>query len=121
MDGAPTRKIMEVVNKCPTQALIWKNNQDLTEEELKAQRHVGPREETPRSLSAPKEATSIRIMRDGPIVVEGKFTIIGSDDQELKPSTMTSFCRCGSSRNMPYCDGMHRKIDFTDQSTGNGE
>lgn len=121
MDGAPTRKIAEVVNKCPTQALIWKNNQDLTEEELKAQRHVAPTEETPRSLSGPEKVTSIRIMRDGPIVVEGKFTIIGSNKQELKPTTMTSFCRCGASRNMPYCDGTHRKIDFMDQSTENGE
>ena len=121
MEGAPTRKIMEVVNKCPTQALVWKNNEELTEEELKAQRHVKTGEETPRSLSKPDETTSIRIMRDGPIVVEGKFTILGSDDQELKPTTMTSFCRCGASRNMPYCDGTHRKIDFRDKTTAYGE
>ena len=121
MKGAPTRKIMEVVNKCPTQALVWKNNEDLTEEERKAQRQVRTGEETPRSLSKPEEATSIRIMRDGPIVVEGKFTILGSDDQELKPTTMTSFCRCGASLNMPYCDGTHRKIDFRDKTTENGE
>ncbi len=121
MDGAPTRKITEVVNKCPTQALIWKNNQDLTEEELIAQRHVEPTEETPRTLTGPKETTTIRIMRDGPIVVEGKFTILDGNDQELKPTTMTSFCRCGASLNMPYCDGTHRKIDFMDQLPENGE
>ena len=121
MDGAPSRKIIEVVNKCPTQALIWKNNEDLTTEEKKAQRQVDSREETPRSLSGQEEPTSIRIMRDGPIVVEGQFTIIGSEDQQLRPTTMTSFCRCGASRNMPYCDGTHRKIDFTDQNTAYGE
>jgi len=54
-------------------------------------------------------------------VVEGKFTILGSDDQELKPTTMTSFCRCGASRNMPYCDGTHRKIDFRDERPENGK
>ena len=121
MDGAPTRKIIEVVNKCPTQALIWKNNQDLTEEEKKAQRNVDPAEETPRTLSGQEEPTSIRIMRDGPIVVEGKFTIFGTGDQQLRPTTLTSFCRCGASRNMPYCDGTHRKIDFTDQNSAYGE
>jgi len=121
MEGAPSRKIIEVVNKCPTQALIWKHNQDLTEEERKTQWRVSSEEETPRSLSGAEEPTSIRIMRDGPIVAEGKFTIIGSGDQELRPTTMTSFCRCGASRNMPYCDGTHRKIDFTDQSAENGE
>ncbi len=121
MDGAPTRKIIEVVNKCPTQALIWKNNEDLTKEERKAQRQVESGEETPRSLSGQEEPTSIRIMKDGPIVVEGQFTIIGNDDQKLRPTTMTSFCRCGVSRNMPYCDGTHRKIDFQDQKTAYGE
>lgn len=121
MDGASSRKIIEVVNKCPTQALIWKNNKDLTEEEQKAQRQVNSLEETPRSLAGKDKPTSIRIMRDGPIVVEGQFSIIGSDDQKLRPTTMTSFCRCGASRNMPYCDGTHRKIDFRDSSIGNGE
>lgn len=114
MNGAPSRRIIEVVNKCPTQALVWKNNQDLTEEEHKAQRHFGTVEETPRSISRKEKPTNIRIMKDGPIVVEGIFEVIGSDAQILKPTTMTSFCRCGASGNMPFCDGTHRKIDFRD-------
>jgi len=128
MEGAPTRRIIEVVNKCPTQAILWKYNKDLNEEELAAQRVVG-KEENPKTLTESDESTekqdqveikprikptNIRIMKDGPIVVEGKFKIIGTDDNELKPTQMTSFCRCGSSRNMPYCDGTHRKIGFTE-------
>lgn len=114
MEGAPSRKIIEVVNKCPTQALVWKYNHDLTEEERSAQRHLGSMEETPGSISGNAEPTSIRIMRDGPIVVEGDFSVIGSNNQKLKPTALTSFCRCGASRNMPFCDGTHRKIDFRD-------
>jgi len=121
MEGAPTRKIIEVVNKCPTQALVWKYNKDLTDEEKKGQKAVSNQEETPRSLSGGDNPTSIRIMKDGPIVVEGKFKIIGIGNQELKPSVMTSFCRCGSSLNMPFCDGTHRKIGFSGQSGENGE
>lgn len=128
MEGATTRRIIEVVNKCPTQAILWKYNKDLNEEELAAQRFVG-KEENPKTLTESVESTekqdqveiktrikptNIRIMKDGPIVVEGKFKIIGTDDSELKPTQMTSFCRCGSSRNMPYCDGAHRKIGFTE-------
>jgi CDGSH-type Zn-finger protein/uncharacterized Fe-S cluster protein YjdI len=120
MEGAPTRRIIEVVNKCPTQALIWKYNKDLTEEEKKGQRIVDKPEETPKTLSETTR-TNIRIMKDGPIVVEGKFKIIGADNQELKPSIMTSFCRCGASLNMPFCDGTHRKIDFVGQNEGDGE
>ena len=74
----PNRKIIEVVNKCPTQALIWKNNKDLTEEEQKSSEAGEPVE---KRLQDPfpenDKPTSIRIMRDGPIVVEGQFSIIG--------------------------------------------
>lgn len=122
MNGAPSRKIIEVVNKCPTQALIWKNNQDLTEEELKSQRQPETGNEvTPGSISRAEKTTSVRIMKDGPIVVEGNFTIIAGDERQFKPTPMTSFCRCGSSRNMPYCDGTHRKIDFNEKNSGDGE
>ena len=121
MEGAPSRRIIEVVNKCPTQAIIWKNNSDLTEEELANQRHFVKEEVTPETLSQLEvknaeriKPTNIRVMKDGPIVVEGQFKIIGGDNRELKPTKMTSFCRCGNSRSMPYCDGSHRKIGFTD-------
>jgi CDGSH-type Zn-finger protein/uncharacterized Fe-S cluster protein YjdI len=120
MDGAPSRKIIEVVNKCPTQALVWKYNYELTDEELKAQRHTGSSEETPRSITRSKDHTHIRIMKDGPIVAEGNFTVIGGDEKQLKPTTMTSFCRCGASQNMPFCDGTHRKIDFRDEKSNDG-
>lgn len=128
MEGAPTRRIIEVVNKCPTQAIFWKYNKDLSEAEKAAQRDLG-KEENPETLTDEVETdgmqdqvekrsrikpTNIRIMKDGPIVVDGNFKIIGANDNELKPTKLTSFCRCGSSRKMPYCDGTHRKIGFTE-------
>ena len=129
MDGAPTRRITEVVNKCPTQAITWKYNKDLTEPERAAQRDVGREEETPETITETPiqeekndqpameiraKPTSIRIMKDGPIVVEGQFKLIGADNSELKPTRMTSFCRCGNSKSMPYCDGTHREVGFTE-------
>lgn len=121
MEGATNRRIIEVTNKCPTQAIVWKKNSELTEAEQANQRHYVKEEVTPETLSEkevdkPKriKPTNIRIMKDGPVVVEGKFKIIGGDNEELKPTRMTSFCRCGSSRSMPYCDGTHRKIGFAE-------
>ena len=129
MDGAPTRRITEVVNKCPTQAITWKYNKDLTEVEQAAQRQVTKEEVNPETISETPgqgekneqlavetrvKPTSIRIMKDGPIVVDGKFKIIGADSREMKSTQMTSFCRCGSSRSMPFCDGTHRKIGFVE-------
>lgn len=114
MEGAPTRRITEVVNKCPTQALIWKYNKDLSSEELEAQWQGTQDEENPRTLTGASSTAKIRIMKDGPIVVEGNYKVIDGEGKEQKPTVMTSFCRCGSSLSMPFCDGTHRKIGFTD-------
>ena len=122
MEGAPTRKIIEVVNKCPTQSLVWKYNKDLNEEELAGQRPGSGNEETPQTLekknseNEDKKAVKIKIMKDGPIVVEGTFKVLDSNDKRLKASVMTSFCRCGHSMNMPWCDGTHRKKGFNDET-----
>lgn len=123
MEGAASRRIIEVVNKCPTQALIYKYNKDLSKAELARQFKPGTPEVTPANLGsdpaseavAETKPAEVRVMPDGPIVVEGDFRVIGDDGQELKDSIMTSFCRCGASRSMPYCDGTHRKTDFSDQ------
>jgi uncharacterized Fe-S cluster protein YjdI len=120
MEGAPTRRVIEVVNKCPTQALVWKYNKDLTEDEKKAQRQVAGSEENPETVAEAVDTSrskpvNIRIMKDGPVVVEGKYQVIGPDGEKLRPSVMTSFCRCGHSKDMPFCDGTHRKIGFTDE------
>lgn len=121
MSAAPTRRIIEVVNKCPTQAITWKYNKDLTSDVLDFQKRTSGDEENPETLSQTvkkpnskerEKPASVRIMKDGPIVVEGSFKVIGADKKELAPTRMTSFCRCGNSRSMPYCDGTHRKIGF---------
>jgi uncharacterized Fe-S cluster protein YjdI len=104
MYGAPTEKIIEIVNKCPTDALTFQWNKDLKEGEgspaLKTQEEV---------QDLPVE---IQIMKDGPIVVTGKIKLTDNTGKEYKTFSITSFCRCGASSNMPFCDGTHRKIGF---------
>jgi CDGSH-type Zn-finger protein/uncharacterized Fe-S cluster protein YjdI len=122
MNGASTEKIIEVTNKCPTQAIAWKYNSDLDHDPLRT-RGASVEEKTPETVYEEKEkgshAVKISIMRNGPILVEGDFTVIGADGNELRTMFMTSFCRCGQSQKQPYCDGTHRKTGF--QDTGNGK
>jgi len=72
MQGAPTRKIIEVVNKCPTQALEWKYNKDMDPEAVSAS-NSSTEEITPETIAKNNETTKtaqVNIMKDGPIVVE---------------------------------------------------
>jgi len=117
MKGAPTKRIIEVTDKCPTQAIYWKYNKDLSPAELSGDKDHGE-EVTPEDvLTHQKEeeiaGASISIMKNGPILVEGDFKVISPEGKELKTMIMTSFCRCGHSRAQPYCDGTHRKVGFS--------
>ncbi len=121
MDGASTRKIIEVVKKCPTQALEWKYNKDMDEQSLAA--NVTYKDEvTPETLTSQNKSPEqdlhktarVKVMKNGPIVVDGHFEVSGADGNKFRSVVMTSFCRCGGSKSMPFCDGTHRKIGFID-------
>jgi len=120
MKGASTERIIAVTNKCPTQAITWKYNEDLDHVPQQAETIQAAEEETPETVYEEKEketrAVEIQIMKNGPILVEGDFKVIGPDGNELRTMIMTSFCRCGHSHNQPYCDGTHRKIGFQDNN-----
>ena len=105
LDGAPTKEIIRVVELCPTEALSYKWN------EGKKPESEDKKEE--QSVTLDIKAAEVRVMKDGPLIVKGDFKIIGADGTELRQMKMASFCRCGHSQNMPFCDGHHRKIGFS--------
>ena len=57
---------------------------------------------------------SITIRNNGPIRIEGEFTILDQDGKafDLAGRTTISLCRCGQSSNKPFCDGTHSKVAF---------
>lgn len=51
--------------------------------------------------------------RDGPLLVRGPFTLSDQDGNEIATGRRTvALCRCGKSRNRPFCDGTHQLIRF---------
>ena len=104
MHGSTTEKIIDIVKKCPTDALTFTWND---EEKRKAF-------EENQGTEAPAETKPVKInlMKNGPIVASGDFKILDEDGKEFKSMKMVSFCRCRESNSMPYCDGTHRKIGF---------
>jgi uncharacterized Fe-S cluster protein YjdI len=113
INGAPTDRIVEVINKCPTDALTYKwndeeknqNSLNLKNEKVKQALELSKKPE-------PKPVT-IQVMRDGPLVVQGSFKLFNSNGEQMRTMAMISLCRCGGSNNMPFCDGYHRKIGFS--------
>jgi len=123
MNGASTEKIIEITNKCPTEALMWKWNDEKKNENIAEteKNHIKIRKPFDfykirnDEKKAPKEnAVNVRLMKNGPLIAEGEFKVVDSEGEEIKTGSFTSFCRCGQSNAMPFCDGMHRKIGFQD-------
>ncbi|MFT5526841.1 MAG: CDGSH-type Zn-finger protein [Pirellulaceae bacterium] len=56
----------------------------------------------------------VNIRDNGPLLVEGTFKIVDADGNEYstgdKPAI--ALCRCGASKNRPFCDGAHRDCGF---------
>jgi CDGSH-type Zn-finger protein len=57
----------------------------------------------------------IRCRPNGPLVIEGPFTLV---DHLGTPFTLpinkptVALCRCGQSKNKPFCDGAHKECGF---------
>jgi len=94
-DGASAAEIIDTIEKCPSGALSYK---------------IGNR----RYQELVKEP-GIGIEKNGPLKVFGGIEL--KDDVESKPECMEHYtlCRCGKSKNKPFCDGDHLDNGFTDE------
>jgi len=62
-------------------------------------------------------ATKVTVGNNGPLRLEGEFTICDSEGREfgLAGRTVIGLCRCGHSQNKPFCDGSHGRTGFQSQ------
>jgi CDGSH-type Zn-finger protein len=61
-------------------------------------------------------SAKITVGKNGPLRIEGEFTILDPEGKEygLGGRTLLSLCRCGQSKNKPFCDGSHNHHGFQD-------
>ena len=59
-------------------------------------------------------ATKVTVNNNGPLRLEGEFSIHDAAGREfgLAGRTVVSLCRCGFSENKPFCDGSHNRQGF---------
>lgn len=92
--GAEAERIMEQIDKCPSGALSYtKNNSALPNTDK-------------------EKNVKIQITAGGPLLVEGVCIIVDKDGKEETKDGKFALCRCGQSRNKPFCDGSHRTVEF---------
>lgn len=62
-------------------------------------------------------ATRIIVNNNGSLRVEGDFEIVDQQGRAfgLGGRTAITLCRCGHSKNKPFCDGSHRVVGFQDE------
>jgi CDGSH-type Zn-finger protein len=89
-DRDPAAKTIETIKMCPSGALSYIVNGTLFRDQARA--------------------PSIRLMKDGPLSVAGSPEL-RSDARPLSPEHY-ALCRCGASKNKPFCDGSHYHVGF---------
>jgi CDGSH-type Zn-finger protein len=93
-DGAAVDEIIATIRKCPSGALSYA---------------VEGVEATP-----PARAPMVTVTNDGPYAVTGGIELMGVPFGEGASKEHYTLCRCGGSRNKPFCDGTHWHIGFKD-------
>jgi len=88
-DNASVEELIAVARSCPSGAITY-------------QRHDGGDAER-----AP-DVNVIRVLENGPLAVTADLHIEGQE-----PRKRAALCRCGASKNKPFCDGTHEKAGFT--------
>ena len=87
-DETPADHLVEIAHACPSGAIAYRSVNDRSEE------------------SAP-QVNMLRIRENGPNAIHAPLVVAGKPD-----GYRATFCRCGASKNKPYCDGSHHEINF---------
>jgi len=59
--------------------------------------------------------TKVTVFNNGPLRLEGDFEIVDQEGKAfgLGGRAAITVCRCGQSGNAPFCDGTHKRQNFT--------
>ncbi len=52
--------------------------------------------------------TTITLMDNGPLLVKGTFALMDATGKPYTQKETVALCRCGSSKNKPFCDASHK-------------
>ena len=94
-DSAEVQAIIETIKRCPSGALSYTVD------------NVEHRDQA--------RAPAIEVTKDGPYRVVGGIELKGVQWSQGASREHYTLCRCGGSKNKPFCDGSHWRIKFKDE------
>lgn len=59
------------------------------------------------------DKVKIQVKKNGSVRVTGTVDFVDAEGNVLETKTDFSLCRCGASKEKPFCDGSHREAGFT--------
>jgi len=98
-DKKSEKILKEEVHDCPSGRLILKDKKTGKIVEEKYPKSISLTEDKPAGVS-------------GPIWVKGGIKIESPDGKSYEKRNRVTLCRCGKSRNKPFCDGSHISEGF---------
>lgn len=87
--------VRDVIKRCPSGALCYQD---------KASGHN----------EKPAEYNTVQVAYNGPLFLRGDLDIENADDDMQGVDFRAALCRCGQSKNKPFCDNSHLKAGFED-------
>ena len=93
-DGAAVAEVIATIEKCPSGALSYARN------------GVEPQ--------PPRREPMVAVTNDGPYAITGGIELVGVSFGDGASRDHYTLCRCGGSKNKPFCDGTHWNIGFKD-------
>lgn len=87
---------------CPSGRLVAMNKDTREEIERDCEASIGVTEDIPAGVS-------------GPLWVKGGVEVVGEDGESYEVRQRQTLCRCGKSKNKPFCDGTHINVGFDDK------
>ena len=94
-DAVPLGRVIDVVERCSAGALSYT-------------RHDGEEEQ-------PDPENTAVVANNGPLYLRGNLSIDGSQSDMKGVRYRAALCRCGLSKNKPFCDNAHEKENFRDR------
>jgi len=102
LEGSADERVREVIARCPTGALAARFTDSADDER-------------------PPAANTVTVADAGPLYFHGALEIENAPDGSPGLAHRAALCRCGLSKNKPFCDNSHVTGDFADHgAVGDG-